>query len=50
LIEEHPELVNEQPYGDGWLVIVEPSIAGQLDALMNAEGYRAFLNEGGSSH
>ena len=26
LLEEHPELVNEQPYGDGWLLVVEPAI------------------------
>ena len=24
LLDEHPELVNEQPYGDGWMVVIEP--------------------------
>ncbi|MEO8423360.1 MAG: glycine cleavage system protein GcvH [Actinomycetota bacterium] len=47
LIEEHPELVNEQPYGDGWLVLVTPVDAAAVDALMDAESYRAFV-EGGT--
>ena len=47
LIDERPELVNEQPYGDGWLVIIEPADPGAFDALMDAAAYRAFL-EGSS--
>ena len=46
LIEEHPELVNEQPYGDGWLVLVTPSDPGALEGLLDAAGYRAFVEEG----
>jgi glycine cleavage system H protein len=42
LIEEHPELVNQQPYGDGWLVVIDPTDVAQLDALMDATAYRAF--------
>jgi glycine cleavage system H protein len=42
LIEEHPELVNQQPYGDGWLVVIEPADVAQLDELMDATAYRAF--------
>jgi glycine cleavage system H protein len=44
LIEEHPELVNQQPYGDGWLVVIEPSDPAQLEALMDANDYRAFAH------
>ena len=44
LIEERPELVNEQPYGDGWLVVIEPVDAGAVDALLDAQGYRGFLD------
>jgi glycine cleavage system H protein len=46
LIEEHPELVNEQPYGDGWLVALAPDDASKIDGLLDAGSYRAF-SEGG---
>lgn len=46
LIEEHPELVNEQPYGDGWLVLVTPADPAAVDSLLDAEAYRAFVEEG----
>ncbi len=46
LIEEHPELVNEQPYGDGWLVLVTPSDPSAVGALLDAAAYRAFVEEG----
>ncbi len=45
LLADRPELVNEQPYGDGWLVTIEPSESGQESALMDAAAYRAFLEE-----
>jgi glycine cleavage system H protein len=46
LVDERPELVNEQPYGDGWLVLVTPADASAIDALMDAGSYRAFVEEG----
>jgi glycine cleavage system H protein len=45
LLEERPELVNEQPYGDGWLVVLEVADAGPLDGLMDAGAYRAFVEQ-----
>jgi glycine cleavage system H protein len=45
LIDDHPELVNEQPYGDGWLVVLEVSDEAQLGELMDATAYRAFTVE-----
>jgi glycine cleavage system H protein len=42
LIEEHPELVNQQPYADGWLVVIEPSDIAQLETLMDPVAYQAF--------
>jgi len=45
LLEERPELVNEQPYGDGWLVVLEVTGAGPLDGLMDAGAYRAFVEQ-----
>jgi glycine cleavage system H protein len=43
---ESPELVNQDPYGSGWIVIVKPShLSDDLKTLMNAEGYVGFLEE-----
>jgi glycine cleavage system H protein len=43
-VDEHPELVNEQPYGDGWLVVIDPSEPSQMDGLLDAEAYRSSLD------
>jgi glycine cleavage system H protein len=48
LLEERPELVNEQPYGDGWLVVLEAGKDTDLRGLMDAAGYRAFVEEASS--
>ena len=42
---EEPEVVNEDPYGDGWLIRIRLSDAGELDLLIDAEAYRALLTE-----
>jgi glycine cleavage system H protein len=46
LVDDRPELVNEQPFGDGWLVLVSPADPAAVDALMTADSYRAFVEEG----
>jgi glycine cleavage system H protein len=38
-----PERVNEDPYGEGWLCLIEPDDASQLDRLLDAAGYRALI-------
>jgi glycine cleavage system H protein len=46
-----PALVNQDPYGDGWLVRLELSNPSELDALMDSDKYDEFvsrLNEEGS--
>ncbi len=43
LIEDAPELVNQQPYGDGWLVLVEPADPADVGRLMNAEAYKSMV-------
>lgn len=48
LLEDRPELVNEQPYGDGWLVVIEPADAGDVDGLLDAPAYRAFVEGEGA--
>lgn len=46
LVDDRPELVNEQPYGDGWLVLVEAADPAAVADLMDAAGYRAFVESG----
>ena len=41
---DHPELVNEDPLGEGWLVRVTIADASEMDKLMTAEEYEAFIN------
>jgi glycine cleavage system H protein len=48
LLEERPELVNEQPYGDGWIVVLEAADPDALGALLDAAAYRAFVQEQGA--
>ena len=42
-LEDTPELVNEQPYGDGWLVVIEGTDPAELDRLLDADAYRAHV-------
>lgn len=42
---ESPELVNDDPYGEGWIATLELSDPGQLDTLMSAQDYEAFVAE-----
>jgi glycine cleavage system H protein len=44
-IADKPELINEDPYGDGWLVRVRLSDPSEVDGLMDASAYRAMLAE-----
>jgi glycine cleavage system H protein len=48
LIEDRPELVNEQPYNDGWLIVVTLADGASVDGLMDAEAYRSFVEQTGS--
>ena len=43
-LEDAPELVNEDPYGN-WIIKVQMSDPAELDALMDAEGYRDMIGE-----
>lgn len=42
-VNDRPEVVNEDPYGEGWLVRVKLSDPSELDALMDGPAYRAYL-------
>ena len=40
-----PEVINEDPYGEGWLIRIRMSDPGEVDALLDAEAYRAHVAE-----
>lgn len=42
-VEKQPEVVNDDPYGEGWLIRVRLSDPAELDALMDEPAYRAYL-------
>ncbi|MFW9920543.1 MAG: glycine cleavage system protein GcvH [Candidatus Thorarchaeota archaeon] len=43
-LEDAPELVNESPYGDGWMFKLKPSnLENDLAALMDADAYKGFI-------
>ena len=43
-LEAHPELVNEDPYGKGWMVRIRLTDPSELDKLMNAAAYEASIH------
>ena len=43
-----PEVVNSDPYGQGWIIFVEPKDAGELQKLMTAQQYRKVVGEEGA--
>ena len=43
-----PEVVNSDPYGQGWFILVEPKDAGELQKLMTAQQYRTVVGEEGA--
>ena len=42
-LEDSPEMVNSDPYGDGWLVKIALSNINEKDALMSASSYEKFI-------
>ena len=44
-VKDSPEKVNEDTYGEGWLLKVEVSDRSQLDGLMDAAGYESHIAE-----
>jgi glycine cleavage system H protein len=45
LLEDRPELVNQAPYGDGWLVVIEVADGGPSGDLMDANAYRSYVDQ-----
>lgn len=42
-LADQPELVNSDPYGEGWLIKIKPAADADYDALLDAEGYKAVI-------
>ncbi len=44
-VVESPETINEDPYGEGWLVKIRLSDLGEVESLLDADAYRKLLEE-----
>lgn len=48
-LEERPELVNQSPYDDGWMIVIDASNPDDVQQLMGAAEYQAYLQQEQSS-
>lgn len=44
-LEDAPELVNEDPYGKGWMIKIKPTDVSEVDALMSADEYKKLIGK-----
>jgi len=44
-LADKPEIVNKDPYGEGWMVVLEPTDPAQVKTLMDAAAYRKYIGE-----
>ena len=44
-LSDAPQMINEDPYGKGWIFAVEMSDPGEVEGLMDAAAYQAFLEQ-----
>ncbi|MBI2251184.1 MAG: glycine cleavage system protein GcvH [Armatimonadetes bacterium] len=44
-LEEHPELINEDPYGEGWMIKIKIKDLNELNKLLNFEEYQKLINQ-----
>lgn len=43
-LEDKPEVINQDPYGDGWLIKISISDASEADSLLSADAYKELIN------
>ncbi|MBO8125617.1 MAG: glycine cleavage system protein GcvH [Firmicutes bacterium] len=43
-LQDNPELINEDPYNDAWIAVIEMLDPSEVDQLMTAEEYEAFID------
>jgi glycine cleavage system H protein len=48
-LADDPELVNRDPYGEGWMVVISPADASEVEALLEPGAYRQLTETDGSS-
>ena len=44
-LEDNPELVNNDPYGEGWIIRIKPTDVSEIDDLLDSEAYKQLINE-----
>lgn len=44
-LSDAPETINEDPYEEGWMITIEPADPSEIDQLMDAKAYKAFVEE-----
>ena len=44
-LEENPDYINESPYDQAWMVVIEAADESELDDLLSAENYKAYVSE-----
>ncbi len=44
-LAEQPEVINTDPYGEAWMIVVEPRDLNELDQLLDVDGYRTLIGE-----
>jgi glycine cleavage system H protein len=44
-LADSPEIINEDPYGKGWIAIIEMDDPSEIDALMDADEYEGYIEE-----
>jgi glycine cleavage system H protein len=44
-LAEKPEVINTDPYGEAWMIVVEPRDLSELDQLLDVGGYRTLIGE-----
>ena len=44
-LEDNPELVNKDPYGEGWIIKIKTTDVSEFDDLLDAEAYKQLVNE-----
>jgi glycine cleavage system H protein len=44
-LDKNPEIINSDPYGRGWLIVVEVSDPSEVEALMDADAYARLVSE-----
>jgi glycine cleavage system H protein len=43
-LESSPEIINSDPYGEGWIIKIKPTNLGEMDGLLDASGYKELVD------